>query len=49
LPAVLQFFARDLSANMQLIVGLETTTEYPSDKDAHLTEKFAMLTEKIGR
>jgi hypothetical protein len=46
LPAVLQFIARDLPAGMQLIVGLETATDYPFDMEVHLTEKFAMLTQE---
>lgn len=46
LPAVLQFIAKDLPDGMQLIVGLETSTDYPFDKEIKLTEKFAMLTEK---
>lgn len=46
LPAVLQFIAKDLPEDMQLIVGLETTTSYGFDKELHLEHKFAMLREE---
>ncbi|MFT0171479.1 hypothetical protein ACLKMY_21125 [Paraburkholderia mimosarum] len=45
LPAVLQFIAKDLPADMQLIVGLETPTDYAFDREVHLEDKFAMLRE----
>ncbi|RQS57429.1 hypothetical protein DID96_36595 [Burkholderia sp. Bp8963] len=43
LPAVLQFIAEDLPADVQLIVGLETPTDYTFDRELHLEHKFAML------
>ena len=46
LPAVLKFIAKDLPAGMQLIVGLETPTDFTFDKTVMLTEKYAMLTEE---
>ena len=45
LPAVLKFIAKDLPAGMQLIVGLETPTDFPFDHQVILTEKYRMLTE----
>lgn len=46
LPAVLKFIAKDLPAGMQLIVGLETPTDFPFDHQVLLTEKYGMLTEE---
>lgn len=46
LPAVLKFIAEDLPAGMQLIVGLETTTDFPFDHQVTLTRKYAMLNEE---
>lgn len=46
LPAVLQFIARDLPDDMQLIVGLETTTEFPFDKELHLDQQYSILLEE---
>ncbi|SFR74898.1 hypothetical protein SAMN05428960_1034 [Mitsuaria sp. PDC51] len=45
LPAVLQFIANELPAGTQLIVGLETPTDFVFDRAETLTEKFGMLTE----
>lgn len=45
LPAVLSFIAKDLPIGMQLIVGLETPTEFSFDHEEILTEKYGMLTE----
>ncbi len=45
LPAVLKFIANDLPAGMQLIVGLETPTNFPSNHEVALTEKYRMLNE----
>ncbi|MBV7502877.1 hypothetical protein [Achromobacter sp. ACM05] len=45
LPAVLSFIAKDLPTGMQLIVGLETQTEFSFDREEILTEKYGMLTE----
>lgn len=45
LPAVLQFIARELPEKMQLIVGLETTTDFPFDKELHLDMKYSLLRE----
>ncbi|WP_148713611.1 hypothetical protein [Chitinolyticbacter meiyuanensis] len=46
LPAVLSFIAKDLPAGMQLIVGLETPTDFSFDREEILTEKYSMLTER---
>ncbi|RRW92951.1 hypothetical protein [Pandoraea apista] len=46
LPAVLNFIANDLPAGMQLIVGLETPTDFNFDHQVMLTEKYAMLNEE---
>lgn len=46
LPAVLKFIAKDLPAGMQLIVGLETPTDFPFDHQVVLTEKYRMLNEE---
>lgn len=46
LPAVLSFIAKDLPAGMQLIVGLETPTDFSFDREETLTEKYRMLTER---
>lgn len=46
LPAVLKFIAKDLPAGMQLIVGLETPTDFPFDHQIALTEKYRMLNEE---
>ncbi|EIV2911325.1 MULTISPECIES: hypothetical protein [Serratia] len=43
LPAVLKFIAKDLPAGMQLIVGLETPTDFLFDHQVTLTEKYGML------
>lgn len=45
LPAVLQFIAKDLPDGMQLIVGLETETDFPFDREIHLDVKYSMLRE----
>lgn len=45
LPAVLQFIAKELPKNMQLIVGLETPTDFPFDKQLHLDVKYSLLCE----
>lgn len=45
LPAVLQFIAKELPEEMQLIVGLETPTDFPFDKELHLDVKYSMLRE----
>ncbi|MCX8985391.1 hypothetical protein [Citrobacter portucalensis] len=44
LPAILNFISSDLPEGIQLIVGLETSTEYSFDKEFKLTEKYCMLT-----
>lgn len=46
LPAVLSFIAKDLPTGMQLIVGLETPTDFSFDRQETLTEKYGMLTKK---
>lgn len=46
LPAVLRFIAKDLPAGMQLIVGLETPTDFSFDREESLTVKYGMLTER---
>jgi len=46
LPAVLRFIAKELPAGMQLIVGLETPTNFSFDREEILTEKYKMLTER---
>ena len=43
LPAVLKFIAKDLPAGMQLIVGLETPTDFLFDHQIDLTVKYGML------
>lgn len=45
LPAVLKFIAKDLPSGMQLIVGLETPTDFAFDHQVTLTEKYRMLNE----
>ncbi|RMN20153.1 hypothetical protein ALQ64_04064, partial [Pseudomonas cannabina] len=45
LPAVLQFIAKELPDDMQLIVGLETETDFPFDKEIHLDVPYSMLRE----
>ncbi|MDE1530081.1 hypothetical protein PVE90_10185 [Pseudomonas carnis] len=45
LPAVLQFIAKELPEDMQLIVGLETPTDFPFDREIHLDVKYSMLRE----
>lgn len=45
LPAVLSFIAKELPTGMQLIVGLETTTEFKFDKQVVLTNKYEMLSD----
>lgn len=44
LPAVLSFIAKDLPTGMQLIVGLETPTDFSFDHQEILTDKYGMLT-----
>ncbi|MGE4664121.1 hypothetical protein AB8970_06145 [Yersinia enterocolitica] len=44
LPAVLNFISSSLPAGIQLIVGLETATDYAFDKEVKLTDKYQMLT-----
>lgn len=46
LPAVLSFIAKELPAGMQLIVGLETPTDFSFDREEILTEKYGMLTKR---
>lgn len=46
LPAVLKFIAKDLPTGMQLIVGLETQTDFPFDRQITLTKKYGMLNEE---
>ena len=46
LPAVLSFIANDLPSGMQLIVGLETPTDFSFDRKETLTEKYGVLTER---
>ena len=46
LPAVLEFIARDLPDDIQLIVGLETPTEFPFDYELHLERKYSVLIEE---
>jgi hypothetical protein len=46
LPAVLEFIAKDLPDDIQLIVGLETTTEFPFDYELHLERKYSVLIEE---
>lgn len=43
LPAVLQFIAEDLPENLQLIVGLETATEFSFDKEHRFEQKYSLL------
>lgn len=43
LPAVLHFIAKGLPEKMQLIVGLETPTDFPFDKEVHLDMKYSVL------
>ena len=43
LPAVLQFIAKDLPEGTQLIVGLESPTDFPFDKVLLLEEKYSLL------
>ena len=45
LPAVLHFIAKELPKDMQLIVGLETSTDFPFDREIHLDVKYSMLRE----
>lgn len=45
LPAVLHFIAKELPKDMQLIVGLETATDFPFDREIHLDVKYSMLRE----
>lgn len=45
LPAVLQFIATELPEEMQLIVGLETPTDFPFDKELHLDIQYSVLRE----
>jgi len=45
LPAVLKFIAKDLPDDIQLIVGLETPTKIPFDKEFHLDQQYSMLQE----
>ena len=46
LPAVLSFIAEELPAGMQLIVGLETPTDFVFDHQVALIEKYTMLVER---
>lgn len=46
LPAVLEFIAKDLPDDIQLIVGLETSTEFPFDYELHLERKYSVLIEE---
>lgn len=46
LPKVLKFIAQDLPAEMQLIVGLETETDYVFDRTVVLEEPYKLLQEK---
>jgi hypothetical protein len=45
LPAVLQFISKELPEDIQLIVGLETSTDFPFDKEIHLDIQYSMLRE----
>lgn len=45
LPAVLQFIAKELPSDMQLIVGLESPTDFPFDQELDLDVKYSMLRE----
>lgn len=45
LPAVLQFIAKGLPEKMQLIVGLETPTDFPFDQELHLDMPYSMMRE----
>jgi hypothetical protein len=46
LPAVLQFIAKDLPGDIQLIVGLETHTEFQFDNELVLDRKYSLLIEE---
>ncbi len=46
LPAVLEFIAKDLPDDIQLIVGLETSTQFPFDYELHLERKYSVLIEE---
>ncbi len=46
LPAVLQFIAKDLPDDIQLIVGLETPTDFPFDSELVLERKYSLLVEE---
>ena len=46
LPAVLSFSAENLPTGLQLIVGLETPTNFSCDREVTLTEKYRMLIER---
>ncbi|MCD1125205.1 hypothetical protein LPW36_04045 [Jinshanibacter sp. LJY008] len=46
LPAVLKFIAKELPIDIQLIVGLETPTDFPFDKELCLDIKYSMLREE---
>jgi predicted nucleic acid-binding Zn-ribbon protein len=46
LPAVLSFIAENLPSGMQLIVGLETPTNFSFDREVTLTERYGMLIER---
>jgi hypothetical protein len=46
LPAVLSFIAENLPTGMQLIVGLETPTNFSFDREVTLTERYGMLIER---
>ncbi|VVP71097.1 hypothetical protein PS918_01127 [Pseudomonas fluorescens] len=45
LPAVLQFIAKELPEDMQLIVGMETPRDFPFDREIRLDVKYSMLRE----
>lgn len=46
LPAVLKFIAEGLPDDIQLIVGLEMTTEFPFDSELHLEREYSVLVEE---
>jgi hypothetical protein len=46
LPAVLQFIAKDLPDDIQLIVGLETSTDFQFDNELVLDRKYSLLVEE---
>lgn len=45
LPAMLKFIAKELPNEMQLIVGMETPTDFSFDKETHLDMQYSVLRE----